>query len=208
MTSDATRARVAALEAVNADLGVALEKESERLAEVETRLDCMVDPEEHRQKLAEVERERDEAQRHLFALCGYKPGEITVEYAVETLRLGHTCAAITAELALAASQAEALALRKLAIDEMTFSVSENDEGEEYVRCPECAGLAWGDDSDDIEHFTTCPLYSSPGSTDALREFGVKVAQLMAEEAARCESGGFAWPTNDAIVDRILAGGGR
>jgi len=38
---DATRARVAALEAVNADLGVALEKESDRLAEVERELSAL-----------------------------------------------------------------------------------------------------------------------------------------------------------------------
>jgi len=154
---DELRDKLAALEAVNADLGDELDKESERLVEVETRLDCMVDPEEHRQKLAEV------------------------------------------ELALAASQAEVRELRE-ALEGFTRWMSpEGSRIEAFVDCGYEMRTARN---------LLLTLSRPPSSTDALVAFGVKVAQLMATEAARCESGGFAWPTNDAIVDRILAGGGR
>ena len=142
-------ARAAALEAVNADLEDALDKESERLVE--------------------VERERDEADANAHQWHA---------------------AADLASKALAASQAEVAALRR----EIGAVVCDTDAaGMHSDTCWRCLLLARS---------------VVPGSTDALREFGVKVAQLMAEEAARCESGGFAWPTNDAIVDSILAGGGR
>ena len=103
-------------------------------------------------------------------------------------------------------QAQSLAASQAEVRELLELIGQRCDGSGYQH-------TYREDERGIEHQVDepcggCLACRAPSSTDALREFGVKVAQLMATEAARCESGGFAWPTNDAIVDSILAGGGR